>query len=245
MMSPSQVVCQTASAGTQPRLVYWDIDGTLISTSGGLAGGLFADAVSHVLGRDVQPVVGDGVGRTDLDIVAETFRGAGVLANAEELTLALKQLDDISGELDYSADRMLLPGVDAALESASRLGWVNALLTGNTRRRGFLKVAAFGLEDRFDWDRSAFGGSTPVRAEVVANAIAHSFPDGFTIAPVVVGDTPADIAAAHQNDLRCVAVSTGDFGPEALADADLLVVDLASGLAEVTHFLEERAKPRC
>ncbi len=237
MMSDYEPRSEGTLTTTQRRLVYWDIDGTLVSTSNGLAGGLFAEAVSIVLKREVSPVIGDGVGRTDLDIMAETFLGAGVEASEEQLSLALEQLDEISGRLDYASERTLLPGVIEAVEALSREGWTNALVTGNTRRRGFLKVAAFGLSHLFDWERSGFGGSTRVRAEVVASAVTHSYPEGFEITPLIIGDTPADIAAAHENDLLCVAVATGDFDADALAHADLLISDLVSGLPALLDFL--------
>lgn len=224
---------------TELKIAYWDIDGTIVSTSNGLAGGLFASAVSQVLGNEASAVIGDGVGRTDLDILAETFRGAGVEPSEEELTAGLHHLDEISSELDYAAERVLLPGVVEALEVLAFDGWTNALITGNTRRRGYFKVAAFGLEDLFDWEASSFGDATFVRSEVVGQAVAHSFPEGFNVTPVVIGDTPADISAAHENGLLCVAVATGDFESDALTDAELVIDDLISGQPALVEFMRE------
>ncbi len=42
---------------------------------------------------------------------------------------------------------------------------------------------------------------------------------------VVIGDTPRDIACARADDVRVVAVATGPFAVEALADADAVVED--------------------
>jgi phosphoglycolate phosphatase-like HAD superfamily hydrolase len=42
---------------------------------------------------------------------------------------------------------------------------------------------------------------------------------------VVIGDTPRDIACARGDGLRVIAVATGPFPVEALADADAVVAD--------------------
>jgi phosphoglycolate phosphatase len=40
---------------------------------------------------------------------------------------------------------------------------------------------------------------------------------------VVIGDTPRDIACARADGVRVIAVATGPFSAEALADADAVV----------------------
>ena len=55
----------------------------------------------------------------------------------------------------------------------------------------------------------------------------------------MIGDTPRDIACARADDVRVVAVATGPFAVEALADADA-VVDDARALLPV---LEDFATP--
>jgi phosphoglycolate phosphatase-like HAD superfamily hydrolase len=42
---------------------------------------------------------------------------------------------------------------------------------------------------------------------------------------VVIGDTPRDIACARADDVRCVAVATGQFGVDELGDADAVARD--------------------
>jgi phosphoglycolate phosphatase-like HAD superfamily hydrolase len=48
----------------------------------------------------------------------------------------------------------------------------------------------------------------------------------------VIGDTPRDIACARADGVRVIAIATGPFPPEALADADA-VVDAAGALLPV------------
>ena len=44
----------------------------------------------------------------------------------------------------------------------------------------------------------------------------------------MIGDTPRDIACARADGLRVVAVATGPFGVEELADADAVIDSAAS-----------------
>ena len=48
----------------------------------------------------------------------------------------------------------------------------------------------------------------------------------------MIGDTPRDIACAHADGLRCVAVATGPFAADALSSADAVAGD-AHELAEL------------
>jgi phosphoglycolate phosphatase-like HAD superfamily hydrolase len=40
---------------------------------------------------------------------------------------------------------------------------------------------------------------------------------------LVIGDTPRDIACAHADDVRCIAVTTGPHGRDELSGADFIV----------------------
>ena len=44
----------------------------------------------------------------------------------------------------------------------------------------------------------------------------------------MIGDTPRDIACARADGVRCVAVTTGRYGPEELAGADEELEELLS-----------------
>jgi phosphoglycolate phosphatase-like HAD superfamily hydrolase len=41
----------------------------------------------------------------------------------------------------------------------------------------------------------------------------------------VVGDTPRDIACARADGVRCVAVTSGQYGADALSGADAVATD--------------------
>ena len=51
-------------------------------------------------------------------------------------------------------------------------------------------------------------------------------------APIVIGDTPRDIACAQADDVRCFAVTTGRYGAEQLTGADAVATN-AGALREL------------
>ena len=53
----------------------------------------------------------------------------------------------------------------------------------------------------------------------------------------MIGDTPRDIACARADGLRVVAVATGPYGVEALADADAVVDSAEAVLPVLEDFL--------
>ena len=94
-----------------------------------------------------------------------------------------------------------------------------SLVTGNFERIARLKLARAGIGDWFPEGQGAFGSDAEDRELLppIARARAGDWPRERT---VVIGDTPRDIACARADGLRVIAVATGPFAVEALADAD-------------------------
>ena len=217
----------SAARAPRPRLVLFDIDGTLLS-GGRAARTVFAGALTEVFGTcgDVETFAFEG--KLDPMIVRELLLAAGVpeetvlSRRAEALALYLDRL-----EAALAAERPVLkPGVAAVLDGVARSGGaVQALLTGNVERGARIKLSAVGL-----WDRFAFGafGDEATRREDLgpvalekARRLGHAFtgPDC-----VVVGDAPQDVACALALGARIVAVATGKTPAERLAQAGADVV---------------------
>ena len=104
-------------------------------------------------------------------------------------------------------------------------------MTGNYERVARLKLARAGIGDWFPAGQGAFGSDAEERERLppIARSRAGDWPRERT---VVIGDTPRDIACARADGLRVVAVTTGPFGVDALADADA-VVDSAAAVVPV------------
>jgi phosphoglycolate phosphatase len=118
------------------------------------------------------------------------------------------------------------PGVPALLAALAGRGaeFRLSLVTGNLEPIARIKLARAGIGDYFEPGQGGFGSDHHARSELpaIARARAGDWPRERT---VVIGDTPRDIACARADDVRVVAVATGPFAVEALADADAVVDD--------------------
>jgi len=172
-------------------------------------------------------------GRTDRAIFLEALERHGLAGPdpdaafesfvAEYLAELKKSLEALGG--------VVLPGVPALLDAFENRGQPLGLATGNMERGARVKLAHFGLWERFA--AGGFGDHTPVRAELVREGIgALALVIGCDPDPeatIVLGDTPLDIEAAHLAGARCLAVATGSFDTDALRDAgaDWVFADLS------------------
>jgi phosphoglycolate phosphatase len=211
-----------------PLLLLWDIDGTLLQRASAEHGRALREAAARVHGLgSLDSVTAEYAGRTDAAILRDLLRLAGVEdaaidARAEEVRSASAELfarlcpDDLSG--------FVASGVPEVLAAAAERGFRQALLTGNFEPIGRLKVARAGLGAYFEAGQGAFGSDSVSRARLpaIARGRAGDWPRERT---VVIGDTPRDNACARADDVRVVAVATGPFGVEELADADAVVDD--------------------
>lgn len=218
-------------------LVLWDIDGTLVD-SAGHGRYAFDDAFEAVTGRPFDARV-QMAGRTDHQIAMEMLDGRhdDLPKLLEELAAAL----DRRKELIRSEGRAY-PGTPELLEAlAATDGVGQSLLTGNLEVNAALKVGAVGLDRWLDFELGAYGSDPhETRSDLVAVARERAEAKlGQPVEPVLVGDTPLDVRAAHDAGVRAVAVATGFSSYEELQEAhpDALLRDLsdtASAVAAIT-----------
>jgi phosphoglycolate phosphatase-like HAD superfamily hydrolase len=198
-----------------PRLVLFDIDGTLIKTGRAGVRGMNA-AFRHLHGREGAL---DGVtlaGRTDRAIVTEVFRTLGLdPASPAFDELRDAYVDHLREEITKPVEGSgVLPGVAASLDALeAHPHVVVGLLTGNFERGAAVKLGHFNLWQRFRF--GAFGdvhadrrALVPVALEQAERTLGARIPASRV---VVVGDTPADVDCAQAHGAIAVAVSTGPF----------------------------------
>jgi phosphoglycolate phosphatase len=210
-------------------LILWDIDHTLIET-GGVGSEIYAAAFQKVTGRPMERTA-DVSGRTEPIIFRETLALHGIEYTAD---LYSKFADEQArGYAERIADlrqrgRALPGAADALATLARRDGAFQLVLTGNTRPASQTKLSAFGLDAYLNLDAAAFGTDSDERADLVDIARRRSARlTGLAFGPlstVLIGDTPADVAAARDGDARIIAVASGDFNAEDLATAGATTV---------------------
>ncbi|MBV9197511.1 MAG: haloacid dehalogenase-like hydrolase [Solirubrobacterales bacterium] len=226
-------------------LLLFDIDGTLLEGTTRPVAEAMRTALADVHGVDTSAIRTqiDTSGRTDGEIARAILLDAGVCAERidaladrmrESCCRAIARLlpDDLSSAV--------LPGVRELLEwlavqDDTRLG----LLAGNYEATAWLKLERAGISDAFARGQGAFGSDAEDRSALPeiarrrAGSGAAPYPRRETI---VIGDTPRDISCARADGVRCVAVASGPFPPEALAGADAVArdaVELRRILADV------------
>ncbi|MFL5807415.1 MAG: HAD family hydrolase [Roseiflexaceae bacterium] len=227
------------------KLILWDIDGTLIY-SGGVAGAAMRAAMERVYGRAMAAERHAYAGKTDQQIILETFADrtqAELLPLLEPFTAAyLQELDARRDE--FLAHGRILDGVVAALDRLAALPVAQSLLTGNLLPIARFKLDLLGLSSYFDFDAGAFGSDHHIRANLVpiaAGRAARRYGRPFAGQDVVViGDTPNDIDCGRAAGARTVAVATGPFGVDALRahGADVVLASLADAEGVVGAILD-------
>lgn len=193
----------------------------------------FAHAYRTVYGRELSLDGISAAGRTDLWLLFEPLRRAGVSPDIiragvpEAFRVMTAYVEKHVPDLH---DRLLpgVPGVPAGLHAeGQQLG----LLTGNLRGIALAKMRAAGLDVYFQ--TGGFGSESEERSHLVPVALRHASQQaGRTISAeevVIIGDTPLDIAAGAACGTQTVGVATGPFSEEDLrrAGAHLVLPSLA------------------
>ncbi len=203
------------------RIALFDIDGTLLA-SGGAGRRAMETALMEVFGS-IGPAGYAYDGKTDRQIVRELMRADGRTDAEIEAGMPrvfARYLAELDVEKSAQAIRAL-PGVEAVLDALEpRDDVVLGLLTGNVIDGARVKLGAAAIDiERFVL--GAYGSDHELRPELPRiareRAIAALARDVPRDALVVIGDTPLDIACAHAQGARALAVATGRFSVDELA----------------------------
>ena len=213
------------------RLLLFDIDGTLIHSGGaGVHALKLALAERFGITDDLRDI--EIAGMTDSGIVVSILNKHKIPATNENVTAFLDSyVHFLSLELPLRKGN-LLPGVLELLEKLkSREHLVLALLTGNVSRGAQLKLEHYGVWRFFEFgafaddhqDRNQLGPFARARAKEKQGR-------EFSAAEIdVIGDTPRDIACGKALGARTIAVATGTWSRERLAQhhPDFLIDDFS------------------
>jgi len=221
-----------------PKLVLFDIDGTLVLTGG---------AGIRAMNRAGESILGlanllDGVpvaGRTDWIIMHDALTKAGHELD-EDLFVRMRDahLHYLREEIAHPGDGVkdVMPGIRELLPALqSRDDVFLGLLTGNFEEAARIKLGHFDLWDYFRC--GAFGDDAADRNALVPFAVDRARECGFGSFDyadvVVIGDTPHDVACANAVGALPVAVATGGFSVDQLraTGAPIVLEDLSDTAA--------------
>jgi len=196
----------------------------------------FCNMLESIAGR---PLTLEGVtahGNTDVGILRDAFTRAGL----DEAVWRPRLASIKDGLCHYVQERQnevcvtVMPQVHEVLQHLSNRGAVLGVATGNLERIGKVKLGRAGLLHYFNF--GAWSDDFEYRKDVIAWAVDKAREAaGEQAAICVVGDTPADIQAARENELPVIAVATGIHPLDELerAKPDLCIRSFAELLCAV------------
>ena len=193
-------------------VIFWDIDGTLLSTA---RAGIFAledaflAAAGHKLDLDRLPTGG----LTDAEIVVNILEHARLEAKPEIIDQILRLYEKFLPESLSRKQGKVLPGVEGILNALSaRSDVLSMLLTGNTSVGADAKLRHYGLAHHFQFGSFCNGATDRISIARKALELAHKILGGNSPKHLyVIGDTPHDIRCARSIGARAVAVASGPF----------------------------------
>ena len=218
-------------------MILWDVDGTLVEVGRG-RDDKHRRAV-EILGACVIPKQTRQGGKTDVQIISELVRDNNL--NLEVIPEALKLLDQLTIEELGQQPLQAAENAELTLSEFSKRGWINGILTGNTRARAKMKLESAGLLEEIN-EKFSFDGQEALDRLQLSRGASETLLQSGMGSFVIVGDTPLGVQASRNAGLACVAMTTGSFSSDELAkyDPDLLLEDLLIGFNNLTSFIEKR-----
>lgn len=208
------------------KLVLFDIDGTILWTSG--AGRRAMEGAMHAAFGAHGPASYRYDGKTDIQIVRESMREAGVpdaMIDAQLEAIMADYLTRLVAELEHPGARLVrYDGVMELLDAIeAREDRILGLLTGNLVEGAAHKLRAVGIApERFQL--GAYGSDHEHRHELPGIAVQRAkeslglHVEGHQV--IIIGDTPNDIHCGRPIGARAIAVATGHYSVEDLRQHD-------------------------
>lgn len=213
------------------KLILFDIDGTLIDA--GKAGTCSINKAFHELFLIENAFENITLaGKTDIQIIKEALAFYELTPNDDMIRALLSSyVKNLKKEANTQRGHVK-PGVKELLESLSKINsCVLGLLTGNIEQGARIKLKAFGLNDYFMF--GAFGDDNEDRNLLLPIAVKklkkiRNITVTFTDC-VVIGDTPNDVKCSKPYGAMSIAVATGPYNYDLLAqtEADYVLHDLS------------------
>lgn len=223
------------------KIVFFDIDGTLLNTGG--AGQMGLERALHDAFDVEFPFQGVlTAGRTDRGIVDEIFDTHSIEKTSENRLRFRDHYLKHLPECLQAAPGRLLPAVTDLLDAVAAIdGLQLAVLTGNYEKSAWIKLRHYEVGSYFSC--GGFGDEHAARNDVAAQALAaaqHTYGEVRAADTMVIGDTLADLACARSIGAKACGVATGsyDFNSLQAHDNDHVFPDFSDTSACVTRITE-------
>jgi len=207
---------------TSRHVLFWDIDGTLLTTK---RAGVFAleEAAREVCGRSPDFARLKTAGLTDHEVAMLAIRECGATESPETASAFLRAYERHLPERLGWRQGGPLPGVVEILDALELRGDATSmLLTGNTPDGAAAKLEHYGLSRYFAGGAFCTDGDDRGRIAASALAVAAEAVGEEVRAwnAFVIGDTPHDVNCGKQIGARTVAVASGPYSLAELSEHD-------------------------
>jgi phosphoglycolate phosphatase len=192
---------------TAPRLVIFDVDGTLVDSQAAILG-----AIGEAFARAGRPAPGRAealgiVGLSLVEAMAVLVPGAG---SDEHLALAQhyrQAFADSRQRTGGEAASPLFPGARDAVMRLDGDGWLLSIATGKARRGLDHFLLTHGLTSHFTGTQTADDAPSKPHPQMALNCLAATGVEPRDA--VMVGDTEFDMAMGRAAGCRTIGVSWG------------------------------------
>lgn len=190
-----------------PRVILWDLDGTLIDSAADLTAALNRLLVEYcsvaLAEASVRPMIGDGAAL----LVERAFAAAGVPLGAESRNVAVQRFLHFYGENAVRETRAF-GGALAVMDELTRAGCVHGICTNKPCAITAIILDRLGLAERIG---AVVGGdSTPQHKPHPApllSCLRQLCVPG--VSALMIGDSNVDVLAARAAGLPVIVVSFG------------------------------------
>lgn len=226
------------------RFPLFDIDGTLVTGGNKVHHEAFDYALETIY--NLPEASHDEIdlrGMIDSQILIEITKLHGITEEdaKQKLPQAMKAMVHYFERHKETGNHILLDGVTDILQKLTDKHIPIGLLTGNVEEIGWGKMELAGIRKYFSF--GAFGNEALKRAELIP--VAHKKLEILLQKKiplkqlVIIGDTPLDIACAKTGGIDIIAVATGKFSKEELANLEPnLVIDSLNEKEKIMKFLD-------
>jgi phosphoglycolate phosphatase-like HAD superfamily hydrolase len=194
--------------------IIWDIDGTLLNTNG-VGVHPFEESLSEIIGKEIKLDRKKFSGFTDFEILEDLIRNVGLLEITQSEFLDFKSLynQKLRIALDSNPARAMEVASDF-LNFTEQHKWIhNFIGTGNLFECAVHKLESARLIKYFSPERIySCDFNNKSRLSIIKRASQN-----ISINQVIIGDSPRDIAVAHELKIPIIAVATGQHTFEELS----------------------------